>query len=129
MKHPMLLPLLALGIAAAPPSPIDVVERQLAAYNAHDADAFAATYADDAQVFKASDTAPVLQGRAAIRARYAALFASRPDVRAEVSARMVAGNFVSDHETIVGTSARAIVVYDIKDGLIRRAWLFGPPSN
>lgn len=126
-----LMPLLAVLSAAAPvpPSPAETVERQVAAYNAHDADAFAATYAEDAQVFKASGPEPVLQGRAAIRARYAALFASRPDLRVEVSARLVAGSFVSDHEAIVGTPVRAIVVYDVRSGLIRRAWLFGTPTN
>ena len=121
--------LLLLSANTMPMSPTDVVERQLRAYNAHDADAFAATYAADAQIYKAGSAGAVLGGRDAIRASYAKLFAARPGVRAEVSGRLVAGDFVSDHETIAGSNLRAIVVYEVHDGLIRRAWLFGPSSS
>lgn len=46
----IILGLVLLGCATARPSAVDVVERELAAYNAQDADAFAATYAEDATV-------------------------------------------------------------------------------
>lgn len=111
-------------------SPAQVVERQLIAYNAHDPDAFAATYAEDAEIFKSGAAVPVLVGRAAIRASYAGLFRSKPDVRVDVSGRLIAGHFVSDHETVRGTAIKALVVYEVKDGFIRRAWLYSsPPAN
>lgn len=129
MKRWFALPLL-LTLAAAKPveTPAQVVERQLVAYNAHDADAFAATYAADAEVFKSSADGAVLRGREAIHASYAALFRARPTIVAEVSGRLTAGDFVTDHETIRGTEMRAIVVYQVKAGLIRRVWLFAPPN-
>lgn len=129
-----LAPVLLLLTGAAPspspsPSPMEVVERQLSAYNAQDADAFALTYADDAQIYKSGNANAVLVGRNAIRASYAKLFAARPGLRVEVSGRLAAGDFVSDHETISGSETRAIVVYEVREGLIRRAWLFAPSSK
>ena len=130
MKPLAALPLLLLTAAGHPSaSPAETIERQLTAYNAHDPDAFAATYAEDAQIFKAGGAVPVMQGRAAVRARYAALFKARPDIRAEVSGRLIAGDFVSDHESIVGSAVKAIVVYEVREGVIRRAWLFGSPPG
>lgn len=129
MKAIQAVMLLMLGAAAEPRSAPATVEAQVVAYNRHDADAFAVTYAEDAQVYRAGEPVPLLAGRAAIRARYAALFRTRPDITVDVSARLTAGDYVSDHETIRGTAARAIVVYEVRDGLIRRAWLFGPPAG
>ncbi len=132
MKRSMGLPMLLLLLCAAtdkpPASPADVVARQLTAYNAHDAEGFAATYAPDALIFKPAATAPVLKGREAIRKSYAALFATKADLHVDVSARLIAGNFISDHESVRGTMLQAIAVYDVRDGLIQRAWLFAPPA-
>lgn len=125
-----ILMLVSSGNDAAPDTPAQAVERQLIAYNAHDADAFAATYADDAEIFKSGATVPVLVGRAAIRSSYADLFRSKPDLKVDVSGRLIAGNFVSDHETVRGTNIQALVVYEVRGGLIRRAWLYSsPPSD
>lgn len=125
-----ILMLASQGDSPAPETPAQVVERQLIAYNAHDPDAFAATYAEDAEIFKSGAVAPVLVGRPAIRASYAGLFRNKPDVRVDVSGRLIAGHFVSDNETVRGTAMQALVVYEVKDGLIRRAWLYSsPPAN
>ncbi|MBF0650811.1 nuclear transport factor 2 family protein [Dysgonomonas sp. GY75] len=48
------------------PSPEAVVERQLAAYNARDIDAFIATYSQDIEIYN-SKGALIMQGHAGLR--------------------------------------------------------------
>jgi len=105
-----------------------LVERQLGAYNAHDADGFAACFSDDVQCFRHPDPQPVLQGRAALRdarerfptAGLHALLVNRIDF----------GRRVLDHEHVVGLapSPREVVaVYEQgDDGLIAAISFIAP---
>ncbi|MGP4103411.1 nuclear transport factor 2 family protein [Nonomuraea sp. KM90] len=99
--------------------PADIVERQLAAYNAHDLDAFAATYADDVRISRANGGE--IRGRTQLREVYARLFAQRR-YKAEVVGRLAEGDWVVDHEITHGadTSVRVLVAYRVRDGLIDR---------
>lgn len=116
--------LLAASAQASPPSAEAVVAAQLAAYNRGDAAAFAATYAVGAEIFDpARGSAPIVAGRDAIRSRYAAQFARLPGQQARIVRRIVSGRYVVDHEALPGTGLEAIVVYEVRDGLILRAWL------
>lgn len=104
-------------------SAVDVVQRQLEAYNAQDLDAFCATYADDC-VIADLNGAVTQSGKDAIRARYAKTFGDFPQNRAEVVKRMVLGDIVIDHEkgarSPAGPFFEALVVYTVKNGLIAR---------
>ncbi len=105
-------------------SAVDVVQRQLEAYNAHDVDAMAATYAEDCII--ADLNGEMLQrGRDAVRARYTKTFSDFPQNHADVVARMTLGDVVVDHEQGTrgpnGPTFEAIVVYTVKNGLIARA--------
>jgi hypothetical protein len=107
------------------------VQRQLDAYNDHDLDRFVAEYTDDVQVFRPPATEPVLQGKAAFAAHYAANRFNLPALHAELVNRMVLGNKVIDHERITGLPGDggpvdAAAVYEVADGLIRRVWFFSP---
>ncbi len=102
--------------------PIDPVEEQLAAYNARDLERFLACYTSDVIVEDASDTR-LMEGREAMRATYAALFANSPDLHAEVLTRIRVRDFVVDEERVTGMrgmseSVHAAVVYRVRDGLI-----------
>ena len=102
-------------------SPAEIVEKQLAAYNAHDATAMTALFSEDAVMsdFKGN---VMERGRDAIRARYAKLFADNPHNHAEVLARIVVNGIVMDHERVVripGTDPfEAIAVYTVENGQI-----------
>lgn len=108
--------------------PAHVVDRQLAAYNARDADAFAATYAESAKVFRAGTGEVELQGRQAIRDHYRTRTFLRSGLQALVAHRMVVGDMVVLHERIVWDERpaplEAVVVYQVAGGLIQNAWLF-----
>jgi uncharacterized protein (TIGR02246 family) len=104
-----------------------VVQRQLEAYNAQDLEAFLATYADDAVVTFAS-SGQVLDGKPAIRERYATLFRKYPQNRARIAERRTeGGGVVLDHELITGRAPDrpdpwdvGWVRYEVDGGLIRR---------
>lgn len=107
------------------------VQRQLDAYNDHDLGRFVAEYTDDIEVFRPPATEPVLQGKAAFAAHYAANRFNLPALHAELVNRMVLGNKVVDHERITGLggdggAVEAAAVYEVADGLIRRVWFFSP---
>lgn len=104
-----------------------VVQRQLDAYNAHDLEAFVATYGDDVEVYRAPSTAPALAGKDALRAFYRDARFNLPALHAEILHRSVVGHQVVDHERITGlreAPVEAVAVYLVRDGRIRKVWLF-----
>ncbi|HEV7934360.1 MAG TPA: nuclear transport factor 2 family protein [Actinomadura sp.] len=97
---------------------VTVVERQIAAYNAHDLEGFAATYARHVEIDRRDGTS--LRGRDEVRTAYAPQFAAGR-CRAEILGRLVQGEWVVDHEIAHGLSddpVRVLVAYRIRDRLI-----------
>lgn len=105
--------------------PEAVVQRQLEAYNAHDVDAFLATYSPEVELFALGGERQS-QGLDAMRARYGQLFQDVPKLHCEVTRRIVQGNIVIDHEHLTGLpnggSFDAIAIYEVRRGRIRRVW-------
>jgi hypothetical protein len=86
-----------------------------------------ACYADDVQLYRPPAAEPVLQGKAAMAAHYAAHRFKLPLLHAELVNRMVLGNKVIDHERITGLAAQpveAAVVFEVNAGLIDKVWFF-----
>ncbi len=107
--------------------PVDPVQRQLDAYNAHDLERFVAEYSDDVQVFRPPAVEPLLSGKAAFAAHYAKNRFTLPDLHAEVVNRMVSGNTVVDHERITGLQhdvVETIAVYRITGDQISAVWFY-----
>lgn len=98
------------------------VDAQLAAYNAHDVDAFMLCYSTDC-VVDDGDGLRLLTGHVEMRARYVALFQNSPKLHCEIVSRMSVGDYVIDEESITGRVPdlrRAVVIYrvDRSSGLI-----------
>jgi hypothetical protein len=104
----------------------DPVIAQVAAYNAHDVDAFVACYATDAELLDGSGQV-ILSGHAEMRERYGRLFATHPDAHADITERMREGEWVVDHEQVrTGGEQRGYVVaYRLRGGLIDRVLILG----
>jgi len=104
-------------------TPVELVQKQLEAYNAQDMDAFLATYADDC-IIADLNGAVTQNGKGDIRARYAAMFAQYPGNKATLAGRMALGDKVIDHELVArgpdGPHLEAIAIYTVRDGLIAR---------
>jgi uncharacterized protein (TIGR02246 family) len=104
----------------------DVVDTQVAAYQARDLERFIACYAEDASVVQ-FDGRPILVGRQALREHYGRLFADHPDMRLVIANRMAAGDFVVDEERLSGvhpgdaqSPMTALSVYKVTNGKIAR---------
>lgn len=110
-----------------------VVQTQLDAYNAHNIDAFIATYAEDAQLFE-HPSKLLASGTAQLRDRYTVRFRD-PILHSEIAKRIVMGNTVIDHEKVritfpEGTGTlEAVAIYEVKGQKIAKAWLiYGPKT-
>ena len=111
-------------------TPVEVVQRQLEAYNARDLEAFAATYADGIRIYRMPTADPSISGMEKLRETYRARFAS-PGLHAEIVNRIAIGDKVIDHERVVGIKEHAIeavAVYEVRDGLIQTVWFFYPEA-
>ena len=108
-------------------SPEQLAQAQLDAYNARQLDAFLACYADDVAVYRPPSAEPVLRGKAAVGAHYAANRFNLPGLHAELLGRLVVGNKVVDHERVHGVRPEpfeVIATYEVRDGRIAACYFF-----
>ena len=107
------------------PSPQQVVQAQLDAFNAKDLDALLQTYAEEAEQFVLHGES-LAKGREALRARYRERFAE-PDLMATLLSRTTVGSVVTDLEVVtrnfpegLGT-VTMLCIYEVDGGQIRKA--------
>ncbi len=113
----------------------DIVAAQLKAYNARNIDAFMACWHPEAEIYAHPDEI-LAHGHAQIRARHALRF-EEPNLYAELLSRVALGDTqVVDRESVTRTmegrkvQLDVVAIYDVRDGLIRRAWfLSGTPRD
>jgi uncharacterized protein (TIGR02246 family) len=113
-----------------PSDPAQIVDAQIRAYVAGDAEAFAALYAEDAVCAALPSGRVIAAGRADIRKVWGAVFAhSRRAVT--IAQRMIDGRYVIDAEQVTvlatGQLIEATAIYLVGDGLIERVWFLDPP--
>ena len=109
--------------AAAASLGLAAVQGQFDAYNAQDLDLFMTFYADDCVVAHLNG-AVTSNGAAAIRERYAAMFAKFPQNKAVLVNRIVVGDTIVDHEDVSrepgGERFQVAAIYTLKGGKIAR---------
>ncbi len=126
------------GAGAAEPQPaaespeIQVVRAYMDAFNRHDIPLLAERVAEDFVWFNVtSDSASVeVKGRDKLRRNLGSYFEHTPTVRSEIEGITSAGAYVSFREkatwsTFFGEKSQtALAVYEVKNGLITRAWYY-----
>jgi hypothetical protein len=103
---------------------MNVVERQLAAYNNKDIDRFMECYSDDVQVYRFPDEV-LYSSHNEMRKHYHKLFHTYPNMNADILKRIEQGKYVFDHEWITGRREEpftAIAMYEIENDLIKKVW-------
>jgi len=128
----LLLPSMSTMACGTSNDPAQVVQAQVDAYNAHDIDAFAACYAENATLTDLSNKRPVVKGVPALKGTYAFLAKMPKEFHVEIVQRVVNGPIVIDKERVVGLPAgkapfEAMAVYEVRDGKIVNAWF--PPKS
>lgn len=110
--------------------PVQVVERQLQAFQAGDLNAFVAMYAPDAVVSNFPGT-PVMTGHDEMRVGYASSFQDRA-FTLTLGERMANGQFVIDEEVVsMGDRElfRVVVIYQVEGCTIARSWILPTPEE
>ena len=106
-------------------SPLDLVQQQLNAYNAHDLEAFLHPYADDVEVYATSGKL-MMKGKEEMRTKYQ-FITQTPHLYCRLINRIASGNTVIDHEEI-WTSLQpenlvyGMAIYVIEKGKIKRVY-------
>lgn len=116
------------AIAQGPVSPgaLAVATQLVEAFNQHDPAAMAALVTSDFELYYVEEGGVAslgTQGAEQLAAEMTSYFAARPTVRSTISAAIDGPVFVSFREQIVGGQS-SLAVYEVRDGLIRRAWYF-----
>jgi hypothetical protein len=108
-------------------APANVIQAQVDAYNAHDIEAFAALFSPDVEIIRLPAHETSISGLPDLRAAYQALFDRAPAIHCAIRNRMTLGAFVIDDEHLTGypdgQTVDALVIYEVKDGLIQRSWV------
>ncbi|NJB86412.1 hypothetical protein GGR26_002180 [Lewinella marina] len=128
MQLPLTLFFVVLSFFAVGQSSVDPfaavtpVQTQLDAYNTGDLELFLSAYADDVRLYNFPDELTG-EGKDKMRETYGAMFANRPDLQCRLVSRIVMGNRVLDHESVVFDSksppVEVVAMYLVEDGLIR----------
>jgi hypothetical protein len=103
-------------------SPRDIVNRQLAVYNAHDMEGYCALFAQDATISDLVTGQMICNGIDEIRKVYTARFADNPNLHCIVHQRMEGPTHAIDKETVSGLPTgdlHLMAIYEVRDGLIR----------
>ena len=117
--------------APACSDPTQVVQRQVEAYNAHDLDAFVASYAPNIQVRLLPADSLIIADSGAFRRENAYLQRVPAGFGVDITDRIVTGCFVIDHERLRPVGDRpardaGAAIYQVEGRLIRRVWFVGP---
>ena len=110
--------------------PAEIVDAQIRAYEAGDAEAFAELYAEDAECVALPSGRVIAAGREDIRRVWGEVFArSRREVT--IARRMVEGRYVIDAERVrilaTGQRVEATAIYLVGKALIEQVWFLDPP--
>lgn len=99
-----------------------VIDRVLAALNAHNLEAFVACYDPEATIEDGNDRV-LAHGHVEIRSRYGPMFEIYPALHVEPRGRWEVGSFVVQEEQVTGRAAELehhIAVYQLNNELIVR---------
>ena len=99
-----------------------VIDRVLAALNAHDLETFIACYDPNATIEDGDDEI-LAQGHLEIRNRYGLMFGAFPMLHVEMLERWVVGPYIVQEERVTGRSAeveRHVAIYSLANELIVR---------
>ncbi|MGZ8544986.1 MAG: amidohydrolase family protein [Flavisolibacter sp.] len=116
------------GVALQPDSlvqltPVELVDQQLLAYNAHNLEAFLAPYDEAVEIYR-FPAQLISKGKSEMRKQYQFL-KTTPGLYCRLLGRMVQGNMVIDHEEVWGFGDKpfyGIAIYEIKNGKITKVY-------
>ena len=103
----------------AEPSPENIVQKQVEAFNARNLNDFAACYSEDVMVSNFPNKIQY-EGNETLKSNYEKFYSKTPEVQVEVVKRISIGNTVIDEElvTIGKKTHQQVAIYKVNNGLI-----------
>ena len=102
----------------------DVVDREVAAFNAHDAAAVANIHAADAAIAVVPSGKALSRGKKQNKAFFERVFLHTPKIHLTVDKQYVLNNVVINHYAVTGGSNSELIgIYHVKNGAIANEWL------
>jgi imidazolonepropionase-like amidohydrolase len=106
------------------PSPEQLAQQQVNAYNARNLEAFLEPYSEDCEIYDFGGQM-IMKGKEKMRARYSELFAQSPALFCNIENRIVQQRTVIDQEKVTGMRgssniARVIAIYTIANNKIAK---------
>ena len=100
------------------PTPLDVVNLRMSAYNQHNLDAFLETYSDEIEVFTYPDKL-LGKGKNHIKKIFESMF-EEGIVKVEIHHQIAKDSYVINHETVTYGDSKTeyVSIYEVKNGLI-----------
>ncbi|MEP2770814.1 MAG: nuclear transport factor 2 family protein [Fulvivirga sp.] len=131
MRHVLTLAMLALSgaLLAQDLNPEQLAQAQLDGYNNRDIDAFLAPYSDTVKIYN-FPAELTTRGKEAMRKGYSNMFDNLPDLYCTLLNRMVSGNTVIDHESVVfrndQPAMEVFAMYKVAGGKIVEVYFIRP---
>ncbi|WP_299246836.1 nuclear transport factor 2 family protein [uncultured Aquimarina sp.] len=101
-------------------NPTFIVDKQLAAYNSRNIDAFVNTYSEGIKIYNFPNRFKT-SGHSELRLTYDSFFKNTPNLHCKIKKRIIMDTFVIDQEEVqanAGKIIRAVAIYEVKNGLI-----------
>jgi hypothetical protein len=104
---------------AQTPTPEQMAQKQLEAYNQKDIKAFMDCFSEDVKIYTYPNTLEV-EGKAKMQEQYAQFFNNAQTLHCTVIKRIVRGAFVIDEESVQynATTFGGVAIYEVKEGKI-----------
>ena len=101
------------------PTPEQMAQKQLEAYNQKDIKAFMDCFSEDVKIYTYPNTLEV-EGKAKMQEQYAQFFNNAQTLHCTVIKRIVHGAFVIDEESVQynATNFGGVAIYEVKEGKI-----------
>jgi hypothetical protein len=127
----IILLILCMSITAKAQDAEKIVQANLDAYNNRNLNEFMSYFSDDAKLIQFSDQKILAEGKVALEKLYGDLFEQSPALHSTILKRMVFGNKVIDHESIIGRKGaneaiELIMIYEVKDSKIFKMTVLRP---
>lgn len=106
------------------PTPEDLAQQQLVAYNARNLKGFLSVYSENVKVYNFPNEL-IVEGIDQMKSRYTTRFEHSTNLHAEILNRTVMGDYVIDQERVRGINdglVEATVIYHAANGLIDKVW-------
>lgn len=102
-----------------------VVQENLNFYNQRDIDGFMSSFAKMIKIYNLGSAKPSTVGLYNVRKMYAKLFENSPRLHSTILKRIVIGNKVIDHESIIGRNGNKdalelVLIYEVEDEKIKK---------